>query len=150
GPGRSSPSGSRAPSTGRISSAPASAGSASASRAAASREPPARPWSPPTSPAETLVGRGIRRPGAPFPVGGLLGLHQRTELGELLAAQVVALAALDALEQVPHEGRELEWVERLRHVVDPADVEAARPVAELRAGREEDDRDPARARALEQ
>src|SRR5207237_1693364 len=91
-------------------------------------------------------GSGVR--GRLFP--GLLGLHQRTELRELLAAQIVALAALDALEQIAHERRELERVERLRDVVDPADVEAARAVAELGAGGEEDDRDPARALVLEE
>ena len=72
------------------------------------------------------------------------------KLGDLLAAQLVALAALDAVEQVAYERRELDRVERLRHVVDAAEVEPARPVAELRARGEEDDRDAARALVVEQ
>ena len=50
----------------------------------------------------------------------------------------------------PDERRQLERVERLRHVVDAADVEAARAVAELRARGQEDDRDLVRALVLEQ
>ena len=53
-------------------------------------------------------------------------------------------------EQVAHERGELERVERLRHVVDAADVEPARAVAELGPRREEDDRDAVRAVVLEQ
>src|SRR5215475_4246877 len=51
----------------------------------------------------------------------LLGLDERAQLGELLAAQLVALAAVDPGEQVAHERGELERVERLRHIVDTAD-----------------------------
>src|SRR5262245_4015181 len=78
------------------------------------------------------------------------GVHQRPQLGELLAAQLVALALVDAVEQLAYERRELERVERLRHVVDAADVEAARTVAELGARGEEDDRDLVRAVVFEQ
>src|SRR5207248_9418118 len=56
--------------------------------------------------------------------------HQRPELGDLLAAELVPLAATDPLEQPLDERRELERVEGLRHVVDAADVEPARAVAE--------------------
>ena len=45
------------------------------------------------------------------------------------------------VEQVAHERRELDRVERLRHVVDAAEVDAARTVAQLGARGEEDDRD---------
>ena len=67
--------------------------------------------------------------------------HQRAELGELLAPELVALAALEPVEQRPHERRQLDGVERLRDVVDAADVEPSRPVAELRPRGQEDDRD---------
>ena len=80
----------------------------------------------------------------------LFGVHQRAELGELLAAQLVALAALDPREQVAHERRQLQRVERLRDVVDAPDVEPPRPVPELRPCGEEDDRDLARALVLEE
>src|SRR5262245_24278501 len=82
--------------------------------------------------------------------GSLLGFHQRAQLGELLAAELVALAAVDPVEQAAHELGQVERVERLRHVVDAADVEAACAVAELGPRREEDDRDPAGAIVLEQ
>src|SRR5262249_34718908 len=80
----------------------------------------------------------------------LLAVHQLSQLRELLAAQLVALAAVDAVEQLAHERRELDRVEGLRDVVDAADVEAARTVPGLGARREEDDRDRARALVLEQ
>src|SRR5207249_4303858 len=72
---------------------------------------------------------------------GLFGVHERAELGELLAAQLVTLAALYARQQLSHERGELERIERLRHVVDAADVEPARAVPELCARRQKDDRD---------
>ena len=81
----------------------------------------------------TVVHRGLRR---------ALGLgHQRAELGQLLAPQLVALAALQPVEQPSHERRQLDGIERLRDVVDAADVEAARAVAELGPRGQEDDRD---------
>src|SRR5437868_2824420 len=79
-----------------------------------------------------------------------LGAHRVAKLGELLAAQLVALAAGDTLEQVAHERRELDRVERLRHVVDPAGVEPARAIAKLGTRREEDDRDVCGAVVVEQ
>src|SRR3954447_3055979 len=80
----------------------------------------------------------------------LFRLHERAQLAELLLAKVVALASLDAIEQIANECRELERVERLRHVVDAADVEPARTVAKLCACGEEDDRDVLRVRVVEQ
>src|SRR6266542_3956048 len=98
-----------------------------------------------TPPAQLARGTTTDQPRlTPLWSGQLVLAHQRAELGELLAAELVALAALDPLEHVLHERRELERVERLRHVVDPAEVEPARAVAKLRPGREEDDRDRAR------
>src|SRR3954465_9482463 len=77
-------------------------------------------------------------------------LHESAELPELLLAKVIALASFDAIEQIPHERRKLERVERLRHVVDAADVEPARTVAELCTGGQEDDRYVLRIRVVEQ
>src|ERR671931_2037667 len=78
--------------------------------------------------------------------GGWLSVlfHERAELGELLVPELLALAALHAGENVLDERGRLERVERLRDVVDAADVEAAGAVAELGPRGEEDDRDPAR------
>src|SRR5262245_41486902 len=92
------------------------------------------------------------RPAAPQcrPGSELLVFHEPTQLGELLGAELVELSAVDPVQQVAHEGRELERVERLRHVVDPTDIEATRAVAELGPGGEEDDRDRARPVVLEQ
>ena len=81
---------------------------------------------------------------------GSYAFHRVAELGDLLAAKLVALAALDAVEQVAHERRELDRVERLRHVVDAADVEPARTIAQLGPRGQEDDRDPVRALVVEQ
>src|SRR3569833_3497171 len=80
----------------------------------------------------------------------LLGIHQAAELGELLAAELVAFALLDPIEQLAHQRRQLERIERLRHVVDAADVEPAGTIAELRTRRQEDDRYVVRAVVLEQ
>src|ERR687887_3278 len=78
--------------------------------------------------------------------GGWLSVlfHERAELGELLVPELLALAALHAGEDVLDERGQLERVERLRDVVDAADVEAAGAVAELGPRGEEDDRNPAR------
>ena len=59
-------------------------------------------------------------------------------------AELLALAALHAGEDVLDERGQLERVERLRDVVNAADVEAAGAVAELGPRGEEDDRDAAR------
>src|SRR5256885_4805921 len=55
-------------------------------------------------------------------VSPLLGLDQRAQLGELLAPQLVAPAAVDADEQVAHERGGVGRGERLRNVVDAAHV----------------------------
>ena len=51
-----------------------------------------------------LARSASRRP----PADALLALDERAQLGQLLASQVVALAALDPLEQVAHERSELD------------------------------------------
>src|SRR2546428_8109593 len=71
----------------------------------------------------------------------LVGFHQGAELQELLGAQLVALAAIETVQEALHERRQLERVERLRHVVDAADVEPAGPVAKFGARGQKDDRD---------
>ena len=48
------------------------------------------------------------------------------------------------MQQVADERRQLDGVERLRDVVDPAEVDAARAVLDLRPRRQEDDRDRVR------
>src|SRR5207244_7317222 len=98
--------------------------------------------------------RCIRRPAGALRVGTpvwwwragswLALFHQGAELGELLVPEHVALPAVDPRDHVLDERGELERVERLRDVVDAADVEAARAVSELRPRGQEDDRDPAR------
>src|SRR5581483_4406763 len=80
----------------------------------------------------------------------LLRLHERPQLLELLAAELVDLAAVDPRQELADERGEVERVERLRHVVDAADVEAAGAVAELRPRGEEDDRDLPGPLVLEQ
>jgi hypothetical protein len=65
---------------------------------------------------------------------GLARIEEITELLDLLAAQVLALAAFDTGDQVAHERRKLDGVERLRHVVDPAEIEASSAVSGLGAG----------------
>ena len=99
----------------------------------------ARTSSPPTSPAE-------RRPSE----GGLALL---LALEEPRAARLSfsrrsssRSPRLDPREQVTHERRQLDRVERLRHVVDAAEVDAAGAVAQLGARGQEHDRDVLGAR----
>src|SRR5919198_4891311 len=79
-----------------------------------------------------------------------LALEQRAQLGELRESQLLALAALDAGDHLADQRGELGRVERLRDVVEPAEVEAARAVTKLRAGGQEDDRDAARVHVVQQ
>src|SRR5438132_243264 len=81
--------------------------------------------------------------------GPLFGEDLAWETG-LTAQWVVLLAEGDPAEEVLHQRGELDRVEGFRHVVDTPDVEPARPIAELRAGRQEDDRDRDRAVVVEQ
>src|SRR3954470_1277052 len=80
----------------------------------------------------------------------LVAFEHRSQLRQLLAAQLVALAVLDPVQQVVDHRRELDRVERLRDVVDPAEIDPARTVSQLGACRQEDDRDARRRRILEQ
>src|SRR6185437_207738 len=124
---RRSPSGSRARRTAPTCSARACAGSASGLRSAHSRVSPRRPWSPQTSRADSLV-----------------PAEQLPQLGELLAPELVALTVLDPPDEIQHKWRKLDRVERLRHVVDAAQVDALCAVLHLGASSQKDDRDFAR------
>ena len=88
-----------------------------------------------------------RRPATECLASVLALLDQLAQLGELRA-----VAARRARRPRPwrcrslDQRRELDRVERLRHVVEAAEVEAAGTVAQLGAGGQEDDRDRARRR----
>src|SRR5947199_321668 len=64
----------------------------------------------------------------------LVPFEQFAQLGDLLLAQVVPLAALDPVDELPDERRQLDGIERLRHVVDTAEVDSLRAIPDLGAG----------------
>jgi len=66
--------------------------------------------------------------------------------GRAVSSVYIPLAALDPRQQVADHRRELDGVERLRHVVEAAEIEPARPIAQLGTRGQEDDRDRLRRR----
>ena len=74
----------------------------------------------------------------------LVPFKQFAQLGDLLLAQVVPLAAFDPVDEIPDERRQLDGIERLRHVVDTAEVDSLRAIPDLGAGCQEDDRNAVR------
>src|SRR5215203_3103926 len=84
------------------------------------------------------------------PRARLLALEHLPEIRQLLAPHVFSLPELHALQQAAQLRRQLDRVERLRHVVDAAEVEAPGSVAELGSRRQEHDRDRRRAPVVEQ
>ena len=102
----------------------------------------ARTSSPPTSRAERLVG-SARGPSGGRAFCACRYSRSRAARSSLSFSRRSSSRSprLDAREQVAHERRELDRVERLRHVVDAAEVDAARAVAQLGARGQEDDRD---------